>query len=145
METGFLVTLSKKHTASLTQVVITTILFSASLAAHSRQEIRFYEANKHLQTDRVSFTAKKARKPGCHNFLLRTRVYQANQIGYHHCSLYSEKNCAADSIVEVNRTKDNTAVTSLSQGFSWFPIDENERGSILRSWHCELEDNSDNG
>ena len=139
MEIGVLVALQVTSFQYLIKPIIILGLFSICTSAHSRQEIRFYEANKLLQTDRVSFTAKKARKPGCHNFILRTRVYQANQLGYKSCSLFSEKNCAQDSIVEVNRTKDQTAVTSLSQGFSWFPIDENERGAILRSWQCELE------
>lgn len=124
---------------SVRRSLIFLSLFSFAMTTHARQEIRFYEANKHLQTDRVSFAKKKGGQPGCHNFLIRTRVYQANQIGYESCSLFEQKDCAADSIVEVNRTKDETAVTSLSQGFSWFPIDENERGAILRSWHCELE------
>ena len=124
--------------------VLSLILICLSTITHARQEIRFYEANRHLQTDRVSFTTKKARQPGCHNFLVRTRVYQANQLGYAQCSLYAEKDCALDSIVEVDRTKDETPVTELSQGFSWFPIDENERGAILRSWQCELESEANN-
>ncbi len=121
------------------QVALGLILISSTVSAQTRQEIRFYEANKFIQTDRVSFTSRKGKLPGCHNFLIRTRVYQANQIGYANCSLYEQKDCVSDSIVEVNRTKDDTPVTSLSQGFSWFPIDENERGAILRSWQCDLE------
>lgn len=128
---------------SFMQAMLSLILILLTSTLHARQEIRFYEANKHLQTDRVSFTTKKARQPGCHNFLVRTRVYQANQLGYSNCSLYAEKDCTLDSIVEVNRTKDETPVASLSQGFSWFPIDENERGAILRSWQCELEPDSE--
>ncbi|MBX2849762.1 MAG: hypothetical protein KTR16_15670 [Acidiferrobacterales bacterium] len=125
------------------QAFLAVVLLCFAISAQARQEIRFYEANKHLQTDRVSFTAKKARQAGCHNFLARTRVYQANQLGYASCSVFAEKDCVPDSVVEVNRTKDDTAVTSLSQGFSWFPIDENERGAILRSWSCELESQTD--
>lgn len=107
-----------------------------SSTAYARQEIRFYEANKLLQTDRVMFTKKKGQQPGCHNFLIRTRVYQANQLGFESCSVYSGKDCLEDSIVEINRTKDETPVTTMSQGFSWFPIDEDKRGAILRSWKC---------
>ena len=110
-----------------------------STAAQARQEIRFYEANRNLQTDRVSLTGKKSRQPGCHNFLIRTRVFQVNQIGFSSCSLFEEKDCAPDSIKQVNRTKEQAAVTSLSQGFSWSPIDDDERGAILRSWKCEIE------
>ena len=111
---------------------------SKTSSPQGKQEIRFYEANKFLQTDRVSFNSKKGGKPGCHNFLIGTRVYQANQIGFASCSVFEKKNCAPDSIIEVNRTKDETPVTNLGQGFSWFPISENERGTVLRSWSCEL-------
>lgn len=114
---------------------------TSSAATQARQEIRFYEANKHLQTDRVSFNKKKGKTPGCHNFLIRTRVYQANQIGFETCTLYSQKDCAQDSQVQVNRSKDETPVTALSQGFSWFPIDEDKQGAILRSWECTLKSN----
>ena len=65
-------------------------------------------------------------------------MYQANQLGYESCSLYEQRDCAEDSIKQVTRTKDQTPVTELSQGFSWFPIDHNERGAILRSWKCEV-------
>ena len=125
------------HFATTCIILFAAIAVNAS--AQAREEIRFYKANKFLQTDRILFTAAKAKKPGCHNFLLRTRVYQANQIGYQSCSLYAEKDCAPESIKEVNRTKDEAPVTSLSQGFSWFPIDENERGTMLSSWSCELQ------
>jgi len=118
-------------------IFATLILCALSLSVQARQEIRFYEANTHLQTDRVSLHKKKGKTPGCHNFLIRTRVYQANQLGFESCSLYEEKNCAGESVKEVNRTKDETPVTELSQGYSWFPIDDNERGAILRSWKCE--------
>jgi len=119
-------------------IFITLLLCLFSTTSQARQEIRFYEANRHLQTDRVSLHKKKGKTPGCHNFLIRTRVYQANQLGYESCSLYEQRDCAEDSIKQVTRTKDQTPVTELSQGFSWFPIDDNERGAILRSWKCEV-------
>lgn len=123
----------------LVYTCIAFCLLLISSAAQAREEIRFYEANKFLQTDRLSFVGKKAREPGCHNFLRRNRVYQINQIGFSSCSVYSQKDCEAESLMELNRTKDETPVTTMSQGFSWFLIDENERGAFIRSWHCELE------
>ena len=112
-------------------------LFTASAAAAERQEIRFYKVNKNLQSDRIWFTKKKGRAPGCHNFLKKTRVYKAVQFGFESCTLYSKKACAAGSEIAVTRKKDPTPLTQFSQGFGWLPASEHKRGVKLRSWSCQ--------
>ena len=112
------------------------LLLSGSVSAEQRQQIRFYKVNNKEQTSRIMFTARKGKQAGCHNFLKKTRVYQANQFGFASCRLYAAKDCAEESVIEVNRTRDETPVTQLSQGFSWFPISEHKRGVKLRSWSC---------
>ena len=117
-------------------VTLLCLLFVNSAAA--RQEIRFYKANKLEQTSRIWFTGDEKNKEGCHNLYKKKRVYQTNQIGFASCSLFAQKNCQPESILKFNRTKDETAVTKLSQGYSWFPVDKtNIKGVKVRSWSCE--------
>jgi len=117
-----------------------TALISSDAAAQTRQYIRFYKANKLEQTSRIMFVDRKGRKPGCHNLPTKRRVYQANQIGFAYCTLYAKNNCAADSLIEVKREKDETPVTELTQGLSWFPISEDVRGKKVKSWNCKAPD-----
>lgn len=102
-----------------------------------RQQIRFYKINKHEQTARIRFTAKKARASGCHNFLKKTRVFKAIQFGFESCELYSKKDCPIGSEILVTREKNPEPTNLLTQGFGWLPESEHKRGAKLRSWSCQ--------
>lgn len=119
-----------------------TLIFASSVnttQASGTQEIRFYKANRQLQTDLIWFTRKKGRLPGCHNFLKKTRVYIAKQIGFKHCTLYTKKGCEKGSELTAKRKKDDSLVTELSEGYSWLTTSEHKRGARIRSWVCELD------
>lgn len=105
--------------------------------ASERQEIRFYKANRQLQTDLIWFTRKKGRLPGCHNFLKKTRVYITKHIGFETCTLFTKKDCAEGSELTATRKKDDSLVTKLSEGYSWQPTSDHKRGARIRSWSCE--------
>jgi hypothetical protein len=121
-------------------LLLITLIFTASgfsqADARNRQDIRFYKANKILQTDRIWFTKKRASKPGCHNFIRKARVYKAVQFAYAACYLYAKKNCESDSIIEVAKEKDETTTTVLLEGYGWLPQSDNKRGVRVKSWSC---------
>ena len=125
--------------AILVTTLVTTLgLSSPAQAIEPNQMIRFYKINKRDQADRIRFTASKARKPGCHNFIKRARVHRVVQIGYTSCQLYSSKNCAVDTAIPAIRAKQSDQQKiELAQGYSWFPVDKNKRGARLKSWYCE--------
>jgi len=137
MENRFLVNALRLATKLLSLTLIVAVLQSAQ-AVEPNQTIRFYKINNKEQADKIRFTASKARKPGCHNFIKKVRVHRVVQIGYNACALYSAKNCAKESSVVATRAKEpNQQKTELSQGYSWFPVDEHKRGARLKSWSCE--------
>ena len=141
--------------ASLT-TLSAPILLNAQESA--RRDVRFYKVNRQIQPDRIRFTANKAALPGCHNFLKRSRIHRAVQIGYTSCSVFADKDCAATSIVAVSRETDDleaenldtenleTAApvaaratsNTLSEGVGWYPVSDHRRGVKLRSWSCSL-------
>ncbi len=127
-----------KRSASWIVVLLVYLLVNTPSLAKQKPQIRFYKANKQLQTSRIMFTAKRGRQTDCQNFLKKKRVFQVNQFGFANCRLYAKKNCVVDSQIQVTRKKDKTPVDQLSQGFSWFPISEHKRGIKLRSWQCDL-------
>lgn len=110
---------------------------SNTKASKKRQTVRFYKVNNLLQADRLRFTNKAASKPGCHNFIKKTRVHRIVQLGYESCSFYAKKACLADSILSAVTEKDKTPTTQLTQGLSWFFDLEKKRGERMKSWHCE--------
>jgi hypothetical protein len=127
------------------------ILVNAQESA--RRDVRFYKVNGQIQPTRIRFTAKKAVLAGCHNFVKRTRIHRAVQIGYSSCRLYADKDCAALSIVAVSRETDDLQAedleadeapiekatsNTLSEGVGWYPVSEHRRGVKLRSWSCSL-------
>ena len=124
-------------TKNIAYISLITLLLSNVCLAADNQKIRFYKANNKGQTDLIWFTNKKAKKPGCHNFLLKTRVYKAVQFGYQSCVLYSKKNCPAGSEIAVTHKDVDIPTTSLSEGYGWLPESKHRRGAKLRSWSCE--------
>jgi len=117
-------------------IAISIVCANSTSLAEQRKDVRFYKVNKQEQPTRLFFTRKKGRQAGCHNFLKKARVHRVNQFGYQHCSLYTKKDCAPDSITTAIREKDSTPITQLTQGFSWFPESEHKRGKKLKSWSC---------
>lgn len=113
---------------------VTPVMADSSQTKH--QEIRFYKANKQLQTDKIWFTKKKSKLPGCHNFLKAARVYKLVQIGYSHCEIFTEKNCAEESQNSATRKKGTISAEKLTEGYAWFPVAEHKKGAKLRSWQC---------
>jgi len=85
----------------------------------------------------LRFTRKKSRQSGCHNFLKRARLHKAVQFGFKNCRVFTQKNCAEESIMSFNRDKEPEPTTDLTQGYGWLPIGEHKRGERVRSWYCE--------
>jgi hypothetical protein len=117
--------------------LVLCLALTQNVSARDTKEIRFYKINKFEQSDRIRFTRKKARNPGCHNFLKKTRVFKAVQFGYDSCTLYSKKECAEGSAIDVTRKKESTPTTTLTQGYGWLTESDDKRGAKLRSWACQ--------
>ena len=124
-----------KHTMiACTAIAIATI--SAPSIANERHSIRFYKINKDGITQTIRFTASKARKPGCHNFIRKARLHRVVQFQYKSCRVYSKKGCDAESLMSFYRDKEPTPTTELSEGFGWYPVGDHERGEKAKSWFC---------
>ncbi len=104
--------------------------------AKKRQEMRLYKVNKDGITQRLRFTSRKSKRPGCHNLLLKSRVFKVSQFGYKSCQVFSEKNCAADSLILFKHNKIDEWVGDLDQGYLWQPIGDQKRGQKMKSWSC---------
>ena len=106
--------------------------------ANERQSIRLYKVNKDGITQSLRFIASKARKPGCHNLIRKTRLYSTVQFGYKVCHVYAKKSCDAESIMSFHTEKEpETHTADLTEGFSWHPVGDHKRGEKAKSWHCE--------
>lgn len=112
-----------------------------------KSTIRFYKINKHQQTTKIRISKRKTKQPGCHNFKRATPVYNAIQTGYMWCQLFTQKNCADGSSVNVSHSKSDTYTQRLSQGYAWQPIslannatdtqtNDRQQGLKIRSWSC---------
>ena len=133
METRFLVGL-------LTALLLASGSPVSFASDNSRQQIRFYKVNKQGQTSRIAFTARKARKLECQNFLKKPRVYQARQFGFAYCSLFSKRNCSTQDLVTVSRKKLAEPAEKMTAGYNWFPEGKHARGVRIGSWHCHATD-----
>lgn len=98
-------------------------------------DIRFYKANKKLQQDRI-MDFGKGDEAGCHDFLKKTRVHRIGVVGYQHCVLYSERDCAAGSEIPSKWKEGGESKIELTQGARWFPEREDIRGTHVGSWNC---------
>ena len=76
-----------------------------------------------------------ADEPGCHNLISKRRVYRAAQIGFATCTLYTKKDCATGTEIEVNWKNKSDPVTAFTPGARWYL--PGTRGSKMASWHCE--------
>jgi hypothetical protein len=135
MATRYLV--ARSLFVALFSALILTASSLPTVNAAGKQEIRFYKINKDGITQRLRFTTRKSRQPGCHNFLKRARLHRAVQFAYSNCRVYQEKDCADSSVMSFTRDKEPEPTTELSQGYGWYPVGEHERGELVRSWYCE--------
>ncbi|MFT6406682.1 MAG: hypothetical protein ACJAQ6_000092 [Arenicella sp.] len=129
-------------TLSLKSLLISSaaLLIAVSAAqsvASDRQTVRFYKINKDGITQALRFTAKKARKTGCHNFIRKARLHRVVQYQYKTCRVFADKSCQTESIMSFYRDKEPAPTTDLIEGFGWYPVGDNERGEKAKSWFCE--------
>ena len=117
--------------------------------AEGKTQMRLYKMSNYGQSQRIRFTSKKSKLEGCHNLKIKsTRVHRAVHFGFDSCSLYSEKDCATDSLIGARLGDKDPEETVLSQGHSWFlgaelkddkfyKYSKQERGESVPSWSCE--------
>jgi len=106
--------------------------------ASERQRISFYKINKDGITQALRFTRRKARKPGCHNFIRKARLHKVVQFQYAQCQVFSQKNCSADSQMQFYRDDEpDILAKNLTSGFGWRPVGDHKRGEKAKSWHCQ--------
>lgn len=120
-----------KRVSSVAAVVL---LFAVSAASWGA-DFRIYRANSDLQIDRVP--AMNEDEPGCHNLLLTLTIYRVAQIGFEHCTVYSEKDCKAGSEVPVSWKQEKDPVTQFTQGDRWFLVSDDPQGHEMGSWSCK--------
>ena len=125
---------------SLITALLACTLTSAAYAGSTN--VRMYKLNNKEQKIRIIL--RKAEQPGCHNMPLRGKqVAQFAQKGFAWCNVYSERNCAEESIVpalwtgkryrkiEFDQTKPQL---KLFPGSDWQLPTEDKR---ILSWYCE--------
>lgn len=107
----------------------------ATAASAWAADFRIYRANQRLQLDRVP--AMNGDEPGCHNMLLSIRIYRVAQIGYEHCTVYSERDCEEGSEVPVTWKQEDEPVKQFTQGDRWFLVGDEPQGHKMGSWYCK--------
>lgn len=125
---------------SLITALLAYTLMSAAYAASAN--VRMYKLNNKEQKIRIIL--RKTEQSGCHKMPLRgKKVVQFTQKGFAWCSVYSEKKCAAGSIVpalwtgkpyrkiEFDQSKPQPR---LFPGSDWQLPTEDTR---ILSWYCE--------
>lgn len=129
--------------SALASMLVFTSTYSSAIASEdqekkSRQDIRFYKMNRDEGVQKIRFTKRKARQPGCHNFIKKIRLHKTVQFSYQQCQVFSKKNCKADSVMAFHTEKDpETHITQLQQGYGWLPVGDHKRGEKVKSWFCE--------
>ena len=111
------------------------------VAPPARADIRFYHLNEQGQQYRSEFV-RNADKTGCHTFLKKRNVYRVAQVRFAYCEVYSERDCAEDSVLTARwigkrkKSEDKKKpVTRLTPGAMWALAD---RANVkVRSWRCE--------
>ena len=135
METRLLV---KYLTTISLSLVLLSVFHSNTLLAKDRKDIRFYKINKDEITQKIKFTNRKARKPGCHNFIKKVRLHRTVQFGYKACKVYAKKNCNEESLMTFYKEKNpDFTFNELTQGYGWYPVGEHKRGAKVKYWSCE--------
>ena len=126
---------------SLITALLACTLISTAYAASTN--VRMYKLNKKDQKIRIILRSN-VEQPGCHNMPLRgKKVVQFAQKGFAWCSVYSEKNCKASSIIPALWTGKRYRKIEFDQakpqqklfvGSDWQLQTEDER---TLSWYCE--------
>jgi len=98
-------------------------------------DFRIYRANPQLQQDRIPTLGED--EPGCQNMLLGLTVYRVAQIGFKHCTVYSEKDCRAGTEIPVSWQEEREPVKQFTQGARWYLVSEDPQGHTMASWHCQ--------
>lgn len=120
-----------KLLSSISAVVLLLAVNAASWGA----DFRIYRANPELQVDRVPTMNED--EPGCHNLLLTLTIYRVAQIGFEHCTVYSEKECKTGSEVPVSWKQEDEPITQFTQGDRWFLVSDEPQGHEMGSWSCK--------
>lgn len=108
------------------------LVTGCTTAGHSA-DFRIYTVNKNMQQSRAVVLAN-AERPGCHDMLLRQRVYRVAQIGFESCTVYAEKDCKPGTELKVRWKNEEEPTTRISPGARWFL--GGERGEKMGSWSC---------
>jgi len=107
--------------------------------------IRMYKVNKKKQQRRIMLSNKAIKQPGCHNLLYGRNVSRFAQTGYAWCSLYTQDDCAEESIMAARWTGDKyrkygidgtRPQPKLYPGSKWQPV---SLETPVQSWYCEAE------
>lgn len=125
---------------AISLICVLGLLWSGATLAGAK--IRMYEINKKQQQRKIMI-GDKVEEPGCHNLLWSKEIYRFAQFGYAWCSLYTEKDCASDSLVPAFWEKGDYHKYSLKEGDQsdklypgekWIVVSE---GKEIKSWYCE--------
>ncbi len=115
----------------------------------SKTQLRLYKISRHGNSQRIRFTRKDSKVEGCHNLKIKsTRVHRAVHFGFESCSLFSEKDCAPESVIKAKLSDEAPGKVLLTQGKSWYlgaalkddefyRYNKAERGKKVRSWSCQ--------
>lgn len=128
METRILVTIV------LVSLLLTTI--SNESRADETRDLRLYKVNKDGIASRFWFTRGKAKNKGCQNLTKKARLHSAVQFGYPSCQIYTQKNCATNSLLSFTHKDVAEPTTELTQGYRWYAVTEHPRGIRVKSWRC---------
>ncbi len=114
------------------------------MSANAGSSIRMYKINKKDQQRRIMF-GNAVKEPGCHNLIIDRKVYRVAQVGFAWCSVYSEDDCAPDSLLPAKWTGDTYHKYDIDgsklqpkfyPGSHWKLVSPN---TPVKSWYCEAE------
>jgi len=108
----------------------------AFTAENKLQIIRFYKLNTKGQQNRLIIRESRLKKPGCHNFLAKPKIYRLTQIGFKHCVVFRKSKCEEGTEI-TGLWKGDAPDTKFKQGGEWFFTQSDSKGEKAKSWYCE--------